>query len=229
MTVLVVGFVLGRGSRGEELPDRVYLNDAPATPSPSREVRAGRAVGQRAPLGRVARRTPAPETPQDRLTPRAPNSPRNAIEGSPGDEDSRYVIRGQQGPAGAPALSLMEREVVRLTNAAREQAGCAPFKIDVRLVRSARVHSAEMASSGLFSHDSPDGSSPWDRMEGAGYFDGGAENIGRGSTSAEEAVRSWMASSGHRRNILNCALTATGVGVVDGSGGPWWTQDFGYS
>ena len=63
----------------------------------------------------------------------------------------------------------------------------------------------------------------------AGYGDGGAENIGRGYTSADEAVRSWMATSGHRHNILNCKLTATGVGAVDGPIGPWWTQDFGYS
>ncbi|MFC7645292.1 CAP domain-containing protein [Streptosporangium lutulentum] len=61
------------------------------------------------------------------------------------------------------------------------------------------------------------------------YGDGGAENIGRGYTSAEDAVQSWMATGGHRRNILNCKLTATGVGAVDGSTGPWWTQDFGYS
>ncbi|MBB5963891.1 CAP domain-containing protein [Planomonospora venezuelensis] len=232
--VLMLGFVIGRESRGEEVADQVYLNDAQAAPSPTREVRADRATGRRvtarrAPLGRVSRPTAVPEG-DDRLTPRASSSPRNAIDGSAGEDDgSRYVIRGQQEETGEPPLSALESEVVRLTDAARRKAGCAPFKVDARLVRSARVHSAEMASSGLFTHDSPGGASPWDRMEDAGYYDGGAENIGRGSTSAEEAVRSWMASSRHRGNILNCALTATGVGVAYGPGGPWWTQDFGYS
>nr|BFE86187.1 hypothetical protein GCM10020093_087880 [Planobispora longispora] len=66
-------------------------------------------------------------------------------------------------------------------------------------------------------------------MENAGYSDGGAENIGRGAGSADEAMRTWMSNPGHRGNILNCALRAIGVGVVEGPGGPWWTQDFGYS
>jgi uncharacterized protein YkwD len=37
-----------------------------------------------------------------------------------------------------------------------------------------------------------------------------------------------MKSPGHRANILNCSLKAVGIGVEYGSGGPWWTQDFGY-
>ena len=38
----------------------------------------------------------------------------------------------------------------------------------------------------------------------------------------------WMNSEGHRANILNCDYTRLGVGVHDGPGGPWWTQDFGF-
>jgi uncharacterized protein YkwD len=35
-----------------------------------------------------------------------------------------------------------------------------------------------------------------------------------------------MDSEGHRANILNCAFTAIGVGLHQGT---WtWTQDFGY-
>ncbi|MFD0655844.1 CAP domain-containing protein [Thermocatellispora tengchongensis] len=104
-----------------------------------------------------------------------------------------------------------------------------PLRVDARLVKSARTHSREMARSGVFSHNSPNGGSPWKRMERAGYSDGGAENIGRGYQSAEEAVRGWLSSPSHRQNILNCSLAATGVGFSDGPGGPWWTQDFGYS
>ena len=39
-------------------------------------------------------------------------------------------------------------------------------------------------------------------------------------------MNSWMNSAGHRANILNCDLTRLGVGVAEGAGGPWWTQDF---
>jgi uncharacterized protein YkwD len=66
-------------------------------------------------------------------------------------------------------------------------------------------------------------------MERAGYYAGAAENIGRGYVSAEEAVRGWLDSPDHRKNILNCEFRTIGVGVVSGPDGPWWTQDFGRS
>ena len=40
-------------------------------------------------------------------------------------------------------------------------------------------------------------------------------------------MNSWMNSPGHRANILNCAFKELGVGIHNGPGGPWWTQDFG--
>jgi uncharacterized protein YkwD len=48
-----------------------------------------------------------------------------------------------------------------------------------------------------------------------------AENIAQ-TTTAEDAVRLWLGSAGHRANILNCAYTHTGIGQVGGR----WTQLF---
>lgn len=233
--VLLTGFVLGRGTRAEEPPDQIYLNAEPVTPTstptpkPTAQVRPGRATDRRTPLVRVARPSAMPTMTRERRPIRSSSAPslENSIDGSANDGLSSVINGGDQG--GTPALAAMESETVRLVNLERGKYGCAPLRIDRRLTRSARAHSSEMAGSGELSHDSPNGGSPWDRMETAGYGDGGAENIGRGYTSADEAVRSWMATSGHRHNILNCKLTATGVGAVDGPIGPWWTQDFGYS
>ncbi len=226
LAVLLVGFIIGRGSRDENAADQIYLNDTgPTRPAPS-----GALAGQveRAPLARVARASAAPTAPQDRRprpTPSADASPG----GSGKDGPSRYLLNGDGGDGATSVLGAMEREVVRLVNVERRRAGCAPLRIDRRLTASARRHSAGMAAAGSLSHNSADGTSPWERMEATGYRDGGAENIGRGYTSPDEAVRSWMGTSGHRRNILNCELMATGVGAVQGPDGPWWTQDFGYS
>ncbi|MER5647172.1 CAP domain-containing protein [Streptosporangium sp. NPDC002524] len=226
LAVLLVGFVIGRGSRDENAADQIYLNDTgPARPTPSGAL-AGQA--ERAPLARVARASDAPaipDTPQDRR-PRPTPTADASTGGSGEDGPSRYLLNGD---GATPALGAMEREVVRLINVERKRAGCAPLRTDRRLTASARRHSAGMAAAGSLSHTSADGTSPWERMEATGYRDGGAENIGRGYTSPDEAVRSWMGTSGHRRNILNCELTATGVGAVQGPDGPWWTQDFGYS
>jgi uncharacterized protein YkwD len=47
-----------------------------------------------------------------------------------------------------------------------------------------------------------------------------AENIARGNVSADRMVAAWMASPGHRQNILNGLLTRVGTGAVY-AGGQW--------
>ena len=86
-----------------------------------------------------------------------------------------------------------------------------------------------MRSKDFFSHISPDGRTPWQRMRNEGYYYPSAENIAAGQSTADRVVRAWMASSGHRANILNCANKAVGVGVSRGTStyGTYWTQDFG--
>ncbi|MEU4829857.1 CAP domain-containing protein [Streptosporangium sp. NPDC023615] len=223
--VLVIGFLIGRGSRETEAADQIYLdNTGPRRATPTGGVSAGQADEQRAPLARAVR----PTASQDRRPrPTGSATPAARRAGTGEDGPSRYLLNGDG--VAVPALGAMEREVVRLINVERRRAGCGPLRTDRRLTASARRHSAGMAARGGLSHTSPGGTSPWERMEAAGYLDGGAENIGRGYTSPDEAVLNWMKTAGHRRNILNCELRATGVGAVQGADGLWWTQDFGYS
>ncbi|HZE32193.1 MAG TPA: CAP domain-containing protein [Actinoallomurus sp.] len=129
----------------------------------------------------------------------------------------------------APAKVLSaEAQAVQLTNAQRAQHGCSALHVDSRLRTAARAHSKDMRVRGYFEHDSPDGKTPWDRIKAAGYTQAGAENIAMGYPTAKAVVVGWMNSPGHRANILNCSLKAVGIGVEYGSGGPWWTQDFGF-
>ncbi|OMQ16135.1 hypothetical protein A7K94_0204580 [Modestobacter sp. VKM Ac-2676] len=79
----------------------------------------------------------------------------------------------------------------------------------------------------FFSHVDPDGRDPFARARAAGIQSARAENIAYGQPDAAAVMTAWMASPGHRANILNCDLRTLGVGVAAGSGGPWWTQLFG--
>nr|WP_308124593.1 CAP domain-containing protein [Streptomyces sp. NEAU-YJ-81] len=121
-----------------------------------------------------------------------------------------------------------ETEVLTLVNEEREKAGCAPVTADPKLAQLAEDFSEDMSLRQFFDHISPDGDSPWDRAESAGILDLGGENIARGQSDAQAVMDSWMNSSGHRANILNCSFKRLGVGTHLGTGGPWWTQDFGY-
>ncbi len=45
-----------------------------------------------------------------------------------------------------------------------------------------------------------------------------AENLARGYTTADATVTAWMASPGHRANVLDSTLRSVGVGAVYANG-----------
>ncbi|MFF5294046.1 CAP domain-containing protein [Paractinoplanes globisporus] len=132
----------------------------------------------------------------------------------------------------AEVMTSYENEVVRLTNVQRTAKGCPALRIDDRLVKAARGHSADMVTENYFSHTGSDGSNFVAREVAAGYPRRGAsaENIAWGYRTPKDVVTGWMNSSGHRANILNCGSVAVGVGLAYTNGGAaYWTQDFGRS
>ncbi|GGO06438.1 hypothetical protein GCM10010116_12690 [Microbispora rosea subsp. aerata] len=234
VAILLTGVVIGRVSARSDGLDDVYLRQSDPSPS-SAAAKTSAAIPRDRPTLDHVLRTEAPvaarEVPQ--VTPKKERRPSSMIDGSGGGSSYTMVTEGGGSEDAADPdmmrAASMEAEVVRLVNAERRKHGCRPLRVDPRLVESARAHSEEMASSKLFRHSSPGGATPWDRMGAAGYADGGAETIARGYQTPEAVVRGWMAGRSDRATLLDCRLVATGVGVSLGEGGPWWTEDFGYS
>ncbi|MET9652495.1 CAP domain-containing protein [Streptomyces sp. NPDC006460] len=171
---------------------------------------------------------PAPEKTAPRKTAAAPS--RTAAP-KPAPTTDKPAERTQApAPAAAPVGrdAAAATEVVRLVNQQRALVGCTPVTSDSRLAALADTFSQDMAARGFFDHTDPDGASPWVRAQKAGIASMGGENIARGQVDAAAVMQSWMASDGHRANILNCDFKTIGVGVHFADGGPWWTQDFGY-
>ncbi|WP_308434409.1 sigma-70 family RNA polymerase sigma factor, partial [Streptomyces anandii] len=131
-------------------------------------------------------------------------------------------------PPAQPAPAGTVAQVVALVNKERAKAGCGALTEDSQLDAAAQGHSDDMAARGFFDHTNPDGKDPGQRITAAGYrWSTYGENIAMGQQTPESVMNSWMNSPGHRANILNCSFKNIGVGVHKGSGGPWWTQDFG--
>jgi uncharacterized protein YkwD len=132
-------------------------------------------------------------------------------------------------PTGGAGMTSTESAVLDLVNDQRAKAGCRPLVANGTLVTVARAHSADMAARNYFSHDDPEGRSPFDRMRAAGYAGRTmGENIAAGYQTPAAVMDAWMNSAGHRANILNCAFAEIGVGhATGGSFGAYWTQDFG--
>jgi uncharacterized protein YkwD len=127
--------------------------------------------------------------------------------------------------ATSPDTSAQD-QVVTLTNARRQEAGCGPLKTDANITAAAQGHAADMAARGYFSHTTPEGVTFDQRIRNAGYPSPGAENIARGARTADDVVAMWMDSPGHRANILNCDLNTIGVGLD--TNGFYWVQNFGF-
>ena len=121
-------------------------------------------------------------------------------------------------PRGA---TLEEQEVIRLTNEERSQHHLPPIKMFPLLVQVARSHSREMCDLGYFDHISPTPGRrmAWNRVESAGIKTSRvAENIFEAEgypvhQIPEQAIGSWMRSSGERANILDRETLFCGVGI----------------
>ncbi|GAA0318585.1 CAP domain-containing protein [Kineococcus aurantiacus] len=128
------------------------------------------------------------------------------------------------GPAAVPAPDPAALQVLDRTNAARSAAGCAPLRLDPALDEAAARHTRDMAVNGVMSHTGTDGSSPRTRLAAQGVRPWlTAENVAFGYDAAG-VVDAWLASPGHRRNLLDCRLRSVGIAEQRGATGTYWTQ-----
>jgi len=117
-------------------------------------------------------------------------------------------------------------------NAERAVAGLPPLTLDPRLNSAAQRHAEDMLQRSYYSHFSPDGSAPADRVRRSGYAARlVAENIARGPYTVNEVMDNWLASQEHRRNLLHPGFTQLGIGVAVGRNSVGntvlWVLDFG--
>ena len=129
-----------------------------------------------------------------------------------------------------PSISAGEqqKQVVKLVNEERKEAGRAALSANKQLNVLAQMKAEDMAKNNYFSHTSPTYGSAFDMLKQyeVSYKTAG-ENIARGQKTAQSVMNSWMNSQGHRANILESGYTQIGVGyALSGSGTPYWVQIF---
>jgi uncharacterized protein YkwD len=129
-------------------------------------------------------------------------------------------------PAAAPSpASTSVHSLLRLLNEERSKRGLRPLRQNLRLDKAARGHARDMVARGYFAHQRVGGPDFVARIRRTGYLSGAkawavGENIayGEGNRSGvQSVVRAWMASRGHRSNILSTTYKDVGIGVVVGS------------
>ena len=124
--------------------------------------------------------------------------------------------------AAAPALTVDEQlaaRLVALTNAERTKAGLAALATSPCATAQAAARAAVLVAQGRFQHD------PLGPVFAACGGSSVGENLALGYPTPEAMTAGWMASPGHRENILR-AYTTIGIGCVTGSTGVLCSQVF---
>lgn len=126
------------------------------------------------------------------------------------------------------------QQIFDLSNEARQANGLPALSLDTNLELAAAGYAQVLAVNDWWDHVGPDGSTFQERAEAAGYqgWLRLAENLIKGTGLAEpsELVDAWLASPGHRQNILNGDLEEMGVACYFLPGQPprfWCVQEFG--
>lgn len=141
----------------------------------------------------------------------------------------------QLGADGTAAVTLC------LLNEERALHGAPALSIDPLLTRAAAAHSQDMVSKKYFAHDSLSGASLVDRIAATGWTKASpawivGENLAWGTgtrSTPRSTMQAWMASPGHRQNVLDPGFRLIGIGLANGvpvSGnytGMTYTTDFG--
>lgn len=122
---------------------------------------------------------------------------------------------------------VAERYMFSLINKERKSAGLNEVVFDDLLSDVGRTHCTDMFERGYFSHFTPDGFSPFDRMDDRGIiYNFAGENLAL-SPNTDIAMKGLMNSPGHKANILSENFGRVGVGVMDGGiYGEMFCQEF---
>lgn len=126
-----------------------------------------------------------------------------------------------------PLATQFRTQVIQETNAYRQRNGENRVLISLpALNASAQARAEEMAATGVFSHDRPDGNGWWTVLQ----FEAPcavAENLHMCSgyedyEVVDTAMAGWLESQSHRDTILNGQYAYIGVGFAQAADGTWY-------
>ncbi len=107
--------------------------------------------------------------------------------------------------------------IIELTNSERREAELSFYRENQMLAAAAEAKAKDMATRSYFAHATPEGEKTWNLVREKGYqFSRVGENLAVKFSDPARVVSSWLASPGHRANLLNEKFVDIGVGVAEG-------------
>jgi uncharacterized protein YkwD len=144
-----------------------------------------------------------------------------------GSADARHSGTRAPTPSRVAGIPALQDQVLAAINDLRRANGLGELTLNPALSLAALGHSQSMAVHGYFAHDGWNGSPFWKRIRPnyrpqAGNRWGVAENLIWSSPvlSADDAIKLWMDSPPHRKNLLTPGWREVGLGAVRALGAP---------
>lgn len=121
------------------------------------------------------------------------------------------------------AFRAVQQLALQLVNRDRAAEGLPPMQVDEQLAQAAQNHAEDMLRRNYFSHYSPEGKTPTDRLTAVGGSGFPSENIVMRERTGfkriniqalEEFQDQWMHSPKHRHSLMNPNLEKFGYGFA---------------
>jgi hypothetical protein len=110
---------------------------------------------------------------------------------------------------------LSATTLLATTNAARTSDHEPSLTFNSQLMQAAQTKAADMVAQNYWSHDTPEGKTPWTFITAAGYdYQLAGENLAYGFSDGSSLISAWMSSPEHRANILNTDFQNVGFGIA---------------
>ncbi len=101
------------------------------------------------------------------------------------------------------ATSMSSDTLLKDTNDYRQQSNLPTLKMNDALSRAAQAKADQMIAQNYWSHESPNGTTPWYFFHKVGYdYSVAGENLAYGFATSDQVVTAWMNSVEHRDNVL---------------------------
>ncbi|HEX8226478.1 MAG TPA: CAP domain-containing protein [Candidatus Saccharimonadales bacterium] len=114
------------------------------------------------------------------------------------------------------STSLTANELLQTTNIERSRQQQPDLAVNQKLSQAAQAKANDMVQRDYWSHNAPDGTTPWSFVEKTGYeYQAAGENLAYGFMNAPTIVTGWMNSPEHRANILNRSYQEIGIGITN--------------
>lgn len=108
--------------------------------------------------------------------------------------------------------------LINYVNEERESLGLSILKNNPKLDEAAYLKAKDILDKDYFSHQSPEGITPWHWFKEAGYkYRFAGENLAIGFIDSEEVNQAWLDSPSHKENIVNPNYKEIGIATMTGN------------